>query len=110
MGLSWSLAFFTVAVYFKVWIKYKSREAILHEIKISAKEGNVICFFLFTSFACSKESSSALRSLPLEPENNNLHIIKNMLLKIVSAEYSILELKMQAVDAASCNVYLVNQR
>jgi len=36
-----------------------------------------------------------------EPEpNRNLHIIKNMLLKIKSTEYNVLELKMQMVDAA----------
>jgi len=37
-----------------------------------------------------------------EPEinNRNMFIIKNMLLKIKSAEYNVLELKMQMLDVA----------
>lgn len=42
---------------------------------------NVSSDFLFTSFACSKESSSALGSLPLEPDQAPLggsHLLRTL--------------------------------
>lgn len=36
----------------------------------------------------------------LERYSKNLHIIKNMLLKVKSAEYNVLELKMQMINVA----------